>query len=296
MASRRILVTGATGFIGRRLVPSLLEQGHEVLAATRRPGDYRGPGRPLAVDLADTRQLAGALDGCEVAYFLVHSLNTVDFTSRDRELAERFATTAAGRVDRVVYLGGLGRRGKGSAHLRSRHEVGDILSGAVPTVELRAALVLGEHSASYELLRQVVARLTTGPGPRIVPGPIALSSRTQPIDVADAVGFLVDAADLEPGRYDIGAPEPVRFSTLMELQARVTGRRLKVHPVLPVPARLFAPLSAVLTDQPLLTVHALLLSAGEDTVVEDRRIEALTGRRAAGVEETLRRLAGHPGA
>ncbi|MGH8920001.1 MAG: NAD-dependent epimerase/dehydratase family protein [Actinomycetes bacterium] len=130
----RILVTGATGFIGRSLVPALIAAGHDVAAGTRHPDAYRGPGRPVPVDLLDPPAMDRALDGCDAAYYLVHSMEAAgDFAARDRRAAVAFGDAARERAVRVVYLGGLGdlQGAAGSSeHLRSRHEVGQILRGA----------------------------------------------------------------------------------------------------------------------------------------------------------------------
>ena len=125
----RILVTGATGFIGHRLVAALDEQGHEVRAMTRRPESYDGPGEPVAGDVHDADSLVEPLAGIEIAYYLVHSLDDADFERKDAEAARAFATAAAKQgVRQIIYLGGLGEEGSDmSAHLRSRREVEDLL-------------------------------------------------------------------------------------------------------------------------------------------------------------------------
>lgn len=286
----RVLVTGATGFIGSHLVPRLVEEGHEVRAATRHPDRYDGDGEPVEVDLEDVGSLRAALDGCDAAHYLVHSLDADDFLDRDRRLARNFVEAAGDDLGRVVYLGGLGARGEGSDHLRSRHQVGDLLAEHLPTVELRASMVLGAGSASYELLRQIVDRVPRAPG-GVVPGPVALSTRTQPVDIDSAVDHLVAALELPPGRYDIGAADAVTFAELMEAQARVTGHDLRIEPVLPAEPEAFAPVAALLTDQEGLTIRALFASASTETVVDlDHRAD-LPGVEPATVAAILQRLA-----
>jgi len=150
----RILVTGATGFIGRRLVSALVEQGHEVRAMTRRPESYDGPGDPVAGD---------------VAYYLVHSLDDADFERKDAEAGRAFADAAheAG-VRQIIYMGGLGEDDQElSAHLRSRREVEKLLAGSgVPVTVLRAAIVVGHGGISWEITRQLVHNLPAMVVPR----------------------------------------------------------------------------------------------------------------------------------
>ena len=157
MTTRRILVTGATGYVGGRLVPHLLDRGDEVVCLVRSSLD-----RPFAsaVEIAqgsadDADAIEAAAEGCDVAYFLIHSLDSTDFEERDRQMADAFrrGCEAAG-VRRIVYLGGLGEGDDLSPHLRSRQEVGRVLaSGSVAVTELRAAVVIGSGSASFEMLR-----------------------------------------------------------------------------------------------------------------------------------------------
>jgi uncharacterized protein YbjT (DUF2867 family) len=195
MTDRPILVTGATGYIGGRLVPRLLARGYRVRCMARDPGRLAGRGWADAVeavpgDVLDRTSLVEALRGCGAAFYLVHSMASGGgpFRERDAEAARNFASAAAeAGVDRVIYLGGLGRRSeKLSGHLTSRHEVGDILrSGAVPTTELRAAMIIGSGSASFEMMRALVSRLPAMICPRWV------SNRTQPIAVRSVLAYLI---------------------------------------------------------------------------------------------------------
>ncbi|MEC9050845.1 MAG: NAD(P)H-binding protein, partial [Actinomycetota bacterium] len=142
----RVLVTGATGFIGTRLVPALLEAGHEVRAMTRRPESYDGPGTPVRGDVFDPGSLAEPLEGVDVAIYLVHSLDDQDFERKDAVAASAFGLAAAAQgVRQIIYLGGLGKDGEDlSPHLRSRREVEKLLGEAgVPVTVLRAAIVVG---------------------------------------------------------------------------------------------------------------------------------------------------------
>ncbi|HMD11181.1 MAG TPA: NAD(P)H-binding protein, partial [Marmoricola sp.] len=156
----RILVTGATGFIGKRLVGALVEAGHDVKAMTRHPETYDGPGRPVRGDVGERASLTEPLEDVDVAYYLVHSLDNADFEERDADAARMFAKVAEKTgVEQIVYLGGLGneRNGALSAHLRSRREVEGLLgSTGIPVTVLRAAIVVGKGGISWEMTRQLV--------------------------------------------------------------------------------------------------------------------------------------------
>src|SRR5215208_7132868 len=189
----RILVTGATGYIGGRLVPRLLARGHEVTVLVRDPRRIAGRAGAGAVrvatgDLLDPASLHAAFDrGVDTAYYLVHSMyGGSDFARRDREAAEHFARAAAG-VARVVYLGGLQPRGPtgASAHLASRGEVGQVLRDALPTTEVRAGPIIGSGSASFEMVRYLTERLPVMVAPRWVLNDV------QPIAVRDILAYLL---------------------------------------------------------------------------------------------------------
>src|SRR4051794_6848362 len=156
------------------------------------PGRYEGAGRPIAGDVGEERSLREALEGCEAAYYLVHSLDHPDFERKDADAARAFARAAAATgIDRIIYLGGLGQDGdRLSRHLRSRREVERLLGGTgVPVTVLRAGIVVGHGGVSWELTRQLVAHLPAMVTPRWV------STRTQPIAVADVVRYLVGVLD-----------------------------------------------------------------------------------------------------
>jgi uncharacterized protein YbjT (DUF2867 family) len=222
------LVTGATGYIGGRLLERLLDEGREVRALVRNPD--RLAGKPVEVVQADVLSgtgLAGALDGCETAYYLIHSMEQGArdgaFADRDRRAADNFARAAqeAG-VDRIVYLGGLVPPGGASSpHLRSRLEVEDILLDAIPdSVALRASIVIGAHSSSFQLLVRLVERL------KVLPMPSWRDNRTEPIDERDAIEYLA-RAPLTPaaaGRsLDIAGPDVVTYGQMIERIAESMG-------------------------------------------------------------------------
>ena len=187
----RILVTGATGFIGRRLVPALVDEGHDVRAMTRRPEKYDGPGEPVAGNVDDRDSLLEPLKGVEVAYYLVHSLDDADFERKDAEAARAFASAAAEQgVKQIIFMGGLGDDGDLSAHLRSRREVEGLLGETgIPVTVLRAAIVVGAGGISWEITRQLVKNLPA----MIVPKWAA--TKTQPIALDDVVRYLVGVCE-----------------------------------------------------------------------------------------------------
>ena len=157
-----VLVTGASGFVGSRLVPALLEQGHRVKAMTRHPDTYGGGGEPTYGDVSEPDSLRAALEGMHAAYYLVHSLDSDDFEQRDAEAATEFGHAAADAgVRQIIYLGGLGDLDDNlSAHLRSRRDVEQLLAlGGVPVTVLRAAVVVGHGGISWEITRQLVDHL-----------------------------------------------------------------------------------------------------------------------------------------
>lgn len=252
----RILVTGATGYIGGRLVPRLLERGHTVRVLVRDPRRVAGRHWADRVEVAIGDLVAGvglapALADAEAAAFLVHSMTAShDFAERDRRAANAFVA-AAGSLPHVVYLGGLLPAGPASRHLASRAEVGEILRAGLPTTELRAGPVIGSGSASFEMARYLTERLPVMVTPRWIDNPVS------PIAVDDALAYLVAALDRGPcGVVDIGAPA-LTFRQMMIEYAAVRGlrRRILATPVLapnlaarwvglvtPIPNRLAVPL------------------------------------------------------
>jgi uncharacterized protein YbjT (DUF2867 family) len=229
--SRRILLTGATGYVGGSLLPTLLEDGHSIRALARNAPRAR-ESLPSEVDVTEGDVVSGegleeALEGIGVAYYLVHSMgggSADDFAERDRRAAANFGSAArdAG-VQRVVYLGGLeGANGAArSKHLRSREEVARVLADHVPTIHVRAAMVIGSRSASFVMLRSLVDRLPVMVVPRW------LDTRTQPVAIEDVSRTLAALADLPspPAEIQLGGADVLSYREMMERYARLAGRR-----------------------------------------------------------------------
>jgi uncharacterized protein YbjT (DUF2867 family)/uncharacterized protein YndB with AHSA1/START domain len=306
--SSPVLVTGATGYIGGRLVPRLLEAGHRVRCLAREPRKLDGRAwaadprvEIVAGDAADAPSLRRAMEGCGQAFYLVHSMITAAeaYAERDRAMARSFAAAAqeAG-LERIVYLGGLGELGKGlSEHLASRREVEEVLaSGRTPVTVLRAAMIIGSGSASFEILRYLVERLPVMVTPRWV------KTESQPIAVRNVVQYLVDCLAVKEttGRtLDIGGPDILSYRELMRVMAEERGlpRRLVIpvpvltprlsslwiHLVTPISARIARPLAEGLRNrvvcrsdeagrlmpQKLLTVREAIRAALDRVAHED---------------------------
>jgi uncharacterized protein YbjT (DUF2867 family) len=265
-APSRVLVTGATGYVGGRLVPRLLERGHAVRVLVRDPSRLsadRWPGvEVVRGDVLDPATLEPALAGCDLTFYLVHAMAGGEhgFAERDRRAAEQFAAAAArAGVSRLIYLGGLGDPGAGlSPHLVSRQQTGAALASAgVPVVELRAAVIVGSGSISFEMIRYLVERVPVLIAPRWT------ATRCQPIAIRDVLAYLLAAAalpddDVGAGRIvDIGGRDVLTYGQMMLACARVRGLRrwlvnvpvltprlssLWVDLVTPIPAALARPL------------------------------------------------------
>ncbi len=281
----RILVTGATGFVGRALLPALLDAGHDVLAGTRHPDTYDGPGLPVAADVGDPEQLSAALDGCDAAYYLVHAMEgdpRGDFAARDRRSAEVFAELAAARRLKVVYLGGLDSADTVSDHLRSRLEVGRILRERAGAVELRAAVVIGAGGSSFRMLQGLVEKLPVLVAPRWV------DSRCQPIALGDVVRYLAAALDLPAGHYDVAGEQVLTYEQMLLGYARIRGLRRTLVTVPWVPAGLSARGVALLSGLDLALVEPLIEGLAVDVVAADDRIRALVPFDPLDYEQSVR--------
>jgi uncharacterized protein YbjT (DUF2867 family) len=271
----RIAVFGATGTIGRALVPALAGE-HEVVAVSRRSGpggDDRA--RWAAADVLDPGQVGRALEGVEAAYYLVHSLESADFEERDR-LAARNVAREAGRAGlrQLVYLGGLGDDGPDlSPHLRSRLETArELASGPVPVTTLRAAMVVGPGSAAFETIVALVDRLPVMLAPRWVSVP------TQPIALRDVVRYLAGVCDREEATgesFDVGGPEVMTYRQMVERVARLRGRSPRIVEVPVLTPWLSSWWLHLVTPVNAAVARPLIEGLRSPTVVRDSRIREL---------------------
>jgi uncharacterized protein YbjT (DUF2867 family) len=258
--------------VGGRLAPALEEAGHEVRAMTRHPERYEGAGTPVAGDVGDESSLRTALDGCEAAYYLVHSLDSPDFQEKDAQAARSFGRAASDAgVRRIVYLGGLGNDSDDlSAHLRSRRQVERLLAdGGVPVTVLRAGIVIGHGGVSWEMTRQLVAHLPAMITPRWV------HTRTQPIAVADVVRYLVGVLtvpEAEGRAFDVGGPEVLEYLEMLTRLAEIQGRKLLIIPVPLLSPQLSSRWLSLVTDVDVQTGRSLVDSMTNEVVVRDDAI------------------------
>ena len=295
-----VFVVGATGYVGGRLVPLLLSRGYTVVAAARSPRKLKA--RPwgahpalriLPADVSDKASLVAAMQGCAAAFYLVHSMGAGgDFAQADRQAAENMAQAAhAAGVGRILYLSGLGSTHEEGApglseHLRSRSEVGRILNlGPVPATVLRAAVILGSGSASFEIIRNLVERLPLMLTPRWV------RTRCQPIAISNVLGYLVGCLE-NPATtgltLDIGGPDVISYGELFCSYARAAGIRAPL--IIPVPL-LTPTLSAfwvnLLTPVPAHLVRPLIEGLRNEVVCHDTRILDLVPQTLLSCEEAI---------
>ena len=285
-----VLVTGATGFIGRRLVPELVERGHAVRAMTRRPKSYDGPGAPVGGDVHEPDTLTAPMEGVDVAIYLVHSLDDPDFERKDAEAARAFGRAAASAgIRQIVYMGGLGAESDDlSPHLRSRREVEGLLGeGGVPVTVLRAAIVVGAGGISWELTRQLVKNLPAMVVPRWV------STRTQPIALDDVTRYLAGVVGVPEthGRvFEIGGPDRLTYLEMLQVASEVaTGRRVAIVRVPVLTPRLSSYWLALVTDVDVTTGRNLIDSMGTEVLVTDVSIREIVPGDPLTYAEAVRR-------
>lgn len=289
-----ILVTGATGYIGGRLLGRLEAEGRRVRALARRPeflAPRVAPGTEVVRgDVLDLDSLAAALAGVHTAYYLVHLMAAGDrFAEADRVAAVGFAQAArAAGVRRIIYLGGLGGDEDLSEHLASRQEVGRILAGSgVPTIELRASIVIGSGSLSFEMVRALVERLPVMITPRWV------SSRAQPIAIEDVLDYLAAALEAPPevdGHYEIGGADAVSYLDIMMEYARQRGLRRWAIRVPVLTPRLSSLWLGLVTPLYARIGRQLVEGVRNETVVrDDRARRAFPAVRPRGIRDAIER-------
>jgi uncharacterized protein YbjT (DUF2867 family) len=287
----RILIAGATGYVGGQLLRSLLAAGRPVRCLARRPEVLReqasAGAEVVGGDVLDAVSVRAAMEGIDTAFYLVHSMGSAgSFEEQDRAAASIFADAArAAGVRRMVYLGGLGSPGqKLSAHLRSRHEVGEILrASGVPVVEFRASIVIGSGSLSFEMIRSLVELLPVMIAPRWVAVP------AQPIAIADMVNYLLAALDRPSGGgvFEVGGPDRVSYGGLMREYARQRGLRRLVISVPVLTPRLSSLWLGLVTPLYVRVGRKLIDSIRFATVVEDPSALAEFDIRPMGFREAI---------
>jgi uncharacterized protein YbjT (DUF2867 family) len=289
----RILIVGASGYIGGRLAGILAARGHDLVLTSRdaRPLAARFPGaRVVAADLLVPETLPAALEGVEVAYYLAHSMGAGEhgFAERDRTAARNFAIAAAlAGVARIVYLGGLGDDGADlSHHLASRHETGaELAAHGVPVTEFRAAVIIGSGSASFEILRHLTERLPVMITPRWV------ETRCQPIGIRDVLDYLAGALDHPEatGIVEIGGPDVLSYGEMMRTYARIRGLRRLMIPVPVLTPRLSSYWVSLVSPVPAGIARPLIEGLRNEVVVRDPGPATAFGLRPIRYEEAVRR-------
>lgn len=294
MRDGRTLLTGATGYVGGRLLVRLEAAGYGVRCLTRRPEALRGrigaTSEIVQGDVLDPGSLAGAFEGIDTAYYLVHALGSIgDFEAQDREAAANFAQAArAAGVRRIIYLGGLGNPDEAlSQHLRSRQETGAQLRAHHSQVlEFRASIVIGSGSLSFEMLRALVERLPVMICPRWV------RVLAQPIAVEDLLTYLMEAAELPDGPsriFEIGGPDRVSYGDLMQEYARQRGLRRRMIPVPGLTPRLSSLWLGLVTPLYARVGRKLVESLRNPTVVSNDLALRTFALRPRGVAEAVAR-------
>ena len=292
VAPYSILVTGATGFIGSKLISALVSSGYSVKAMSRRNMPDSFNVKYVQADVFDVEQLESAMFGIDVAYYLLHSMEGSkeqwkEFASRERIQAQNFlkSATKAG-VKRIIYLGGLVNDSlELSSHMKSRKEVGEILaSGNIPVTELRASLIIGSRGGSYAMLRYLVERL------RIMVTPSWVKSLAQPIAVDDVVSYLVGCMEHyeTAGKiYEIGGPDKMTYEELMRVYSAYLNKNLFVIQIPFLTTRLSSYWVDLVTPVKASLARPLIDSLVHDTVVTDDSITKIIPLRLKSVRESI---------
>jgi len=291
---QRILLTGVSGYIGGRLVKALEEAGHSIRCIARKPDFVRPRVAPttevVAGDCLELESLRAAMQGVDVAYYLVHSMGSAgSFVEEDRKAARNFAEAAqAAGVRRIIYLGGLGKSATQlSKHLRSRQEVAEVLrSTGVPVIELRASIVIGSGSLSFEMIRALVQRLPVMICPRWV------NVKAQPIAIEDVIAYLMAALERPDGEdriYEIGGPDQVCYGEIMQEYARQCGLRRWMIPVPVLTPHLSSLWLGLVTPLYARVGRKLIDSMRIATLVEDTAALDVFPIRPRGVREAITR-------
>ncbi len=293
-----ILLTGASGYIGGRLLPSLEQQGYRLRCVARHPEVLKpkvGPSTDVVSgDVLDRPSLDSALRGVDVAYYMVHSMSsTGSFEETDRQAARNFSEAAkAAGVKGLIYVGGLGSDEEElSPHLRSRHEVGDILrQSGLPVCEFRASAVIGSGSASFELIRALVERLPVMLTPRWVKG------KAQPIAIDDLLDYLVEALRIPISKYriyEVGGADQVSYADMMRAYGRQRGLTPLIIPVPVLTPRLSALWLGLITPLYARIGRAIIESIVHVTVVRDNAALTTFSVRPMGIDEAIHRALAH---
>lgn len=291
MSQKTVLVTGASGFIGRLLTKALLAEELQVRCMMRRASFHPdGSVETVHGDLLKPATLPAAMAGVDTAFYLVHSMagGRAGFERRDREAAENFVRAAelAG-IRRVIYLGGLGETGDDlSEHLKSRLEVAQILrSGNFATTFLRAAIIIGADGASFEMVKALVERLPVMITPRWV------TTRCQPIAVTDVISYLVGCLKDERtsgGTFDIGGPDVITYKEMMERFGRIRGRALFILPVPVLTPRLSSYWVGFITPVPPSVSMPLIEGLRNEVVCREHAIRQLIPLQLTSYDEAVR--------
>ena len=287
-----IMVSGATGFIGSRLVSALSSKGYTVTGLTRKKLDNTSNVKYVQADVFDKDQLCQAMTGIEVAFYLLHSMEGnkeqwQEFASRERIQAQNFlhAATMAG-VKRIIYLGGLVNDSLDlSPHMRSRKEVGEILaSGSIPVTEFRASLIIGAQGGSYAMLRYLVERL------RVMVCPSWVKSLAQPIAVDDVIFYLVESltkSETVGQIFEIGGPDKITYEELMRIYAAYLNKNLFVLQIPFLTTRLSSYWVDLITPVKASLARPLIDSLVHDTVVTDDKITKIIPLKLKSVRESI---------